>query len=347
MEQKIKKAVLARRPVGALKKDDFAIVEDKLEPPQEGDIVVETLFLSLDAGLRPAMGDRPTFLPNYKVNETLYGFGVGRVVLSKNDQFKEGDIVTSQGQFPFQTMVCFKSEFIKQGKLKKVDPNLPPSLYVSILGNSGLTAYFGLLDIGQPKEGETVVVSGAGGGVGQVVGQIAKIKGCEVIGIAGSAKKIEFIKELGYDVGINYRTQNLDDELSKLCPDGIDVYFDNVGGDISDTVLKHLNLHARYVCCGAVSVYNKTEPDIGLRPQFILIERGIKMQGFIIFRDYADRLDEGLKQLTQWYQEGKLKHRETVTEGIENVGQAFVDMFSGKNIGKQLLKVSPHAKTAQ
>jgi len=219
---------------------------------------------------------------------------------------------------------------------------------VGILGLSGVTAYWGLLDIGIPKEGEAVVVSGAAGAVGLAVGQIAKIQGCKVIGIAGSEEKIQMLKEFGYDTGCNYKSADFEEQFKKSCPKGVDVYYDNVGGHVSDVVMKQVNVHARVVCCGTISQYNnESKEDIGLRPQWILVERSVKMQGFIVFRDYGDRWNEGVQQLLKLYKAGKIKWVEDVEEGIENAPKAFIKVMKGKNRGKQIVKVADIGKEAQ
>jgi len=224
--------------------------------------------------------------------------------------------------------------------LMKVIPGVSPTTALGVLGPTGLTAYFGLLDIGQPKEGETVVVSGAAGAVGMTVCQIAKLKGCRVVGTAGSDEKAEYLRrELGVDATINYKTAgNMFAALKEACPSGVDVYFDNVGGEVSDAVLPLINDFARIVVCGAISMYNATQPEFGLRPQPFLIIRKALMKGFIITQ-YANRFTEGIAQLAQWFMSGKLKHAETIEEGFENTPRAFIGLFSGENLGKQIVKI--------
>jgi len=287
------------------------------------------------------MNEEPTYAPNYEVNKPLYGFALGQVVDSLGEEFKEGDFIF--GMFKWQTYVVVPKEKMKEAMIQKVpDPSIPLSHYLGIFGVNGLTAYFGLLDIGNPQKGETVVISGAAGGVGLAAGQIAKLRGCKVVGIAGSKEKIQAIKSFGYDTGCNYKEEDFEKQLKDACPNGVDIYFDNVGGPVSDAVLKLLNLNGRVACCGTISGYNKSkkEQDIGLRPQSILVERSAKMQGFIVFKDYGDRWNEGLNQMLQWYRQGQLKWKEVIIEGIENTFQAFAAVLGGKNIGKQLVKVS-------
>jgi NADPH-dependent curcumin reductase CurA len=224
--------------------------------------------------------------------------------------------------------------------LVRVDPNLAPvTTALGVLGMPGLTAYFGLLDIGQPKEGETVVVSGAAGAVGMTVLQIAKLKGCRVVGTAGSDEKVRYLKdELGVDAALNYKTSDLRESLKEACPKGVDVYFDNVGGEVSDTIMPLLRHGARIVICGQISVYNQDHPNTGPRPQGYLLINSARMQGFII-TDYTRRFPEGIKQMAQWLAEGKLKYAESVVEGFENTPQAFIGLFTGENLGKQIVKV--------
>lgn len=251
------------------------------------------------------MQDTESYIEPFKVNEVIEGGLIGEVVSSKSDRFKQGDIVI--GMFDWQEYYTAKKK-----EIRKIDPSLAPiSTHLGILGMTGLTAYFGLLDIGQPKEGDTVVVSGAAGAVGSAVGQIAKIKGARVVGIAGSDEKINFLKEeLDFDEGINYRaTVNLVSDLKIACPDGIDIYFDNVGGEISDAVFTQLNRYARIPVCGSISSYNLEKVDIGPRVQSTLIKKSALMQGFTV-GNYSKRFNEGAMQLGQWLREGKLKYRE-------------------------------------
>lgn len=281
------------------------------------------------------MEDTESYVEPYKVNEVIEGGAIGEVIDSKSDRFQQGDVVL--GMFGWQEYYIANEK-----ELRKIDPSLAPiSTHLGILGMTGLTAYFGLLDIGQPKEGETVVISGAAGAVGSVAGQIAKIKGARVVGIAGSDEKIQYLQEeLQFDEGINYRsTKNMEEALKEACPDGIDVYFDNVGGEISDAVFTQLNRYARIPVCGAISSYNLEKTDLGPRVQATLIKKSALMQGFTV-GNYANRFNEGAMQLGQWLQEGKLTYRETIKEGFENIPNAFLDLFKGNNVGKLLVKVA-------
>jgi NADPH:quinone reductase len=258
---------------------------------------------------------------------------VGEVVDSRSPKFNAGDVVT--GMFGWRLYDVAKAD-----TLMKVLPDVSPTTALGVLGPTGLTAYFGLLDIGQPKEGETVVVSGAAGAVGMTVCQIAKIKGCRVVGIAGSEEKNDYLRnELGVDVAINYKTTaDMLEALKEACPQGIDVYFDNVGGAISDAVLYLINKHARIVACGAISMYNSDKPDVGLRVQPFMIVKSAMIKGFII-TEYLARFTEGITQLAAWFTSGQLKHAETIVEGFDNTPQAFLGLFSGDNLGKQIVKL--------
>lgn len=280
------------------------------------------------------MSDRKSYVDPFAVNEVMNGGVVGEVIESRSDSFKPGDIVT--GQLPWQLY-----SVVKAGELRKVDPKLAPvTTALGVLGMPGLTAYFGLMDIGKPREGETVVVSGAAGAVGMTVCQIAKIKGCRVVGIAGSDEKNEFLEhELWVDSTINYKTAvDMKQALKDVCPNGVDIYFDNVGGEVSDAVMPFINKAARIIICGQISLYNLEQPDVGPRPQpYLLVKRAL-MQGFII-TDFAPRFAEGVKQLGQWLAEGKMKYAENIVDGFENTPRAFLGLFSGENLGKQLVRV--------
>jgi NADPH-dependent curcumin reductase CurA len=329
-----KQITLASRPTGSPSMENFATVDADVPQPKDGEVLVRTLYLSVDPYMRGRMSDRKSYVAPFAVNEVMNGGVVGEVVESRAPAFKPGDIVT--GQLPWQVYSVGG-----EGELRKVDPNLAPvTTALGVLGMPGLTAYFGLLDIGKPREGETVVVSGAAGAVGMTVCQIAKIKGCRVIGIAGSDEKNEYLEhELWVDRTINYKTAaDMKQALKDASPAGVDIYFDNVGGDVSDAVLPFINQGARIIICGQISLYNLEQPDVGPRPQpYLLVKRAL-MQGFII-TDYAPRFGEGVKQLAQWLSEGKMKYAENIVEGFENTPRAFLGLFSGENLGKQLVKV--------
>ena len=328
-----KKIVLASRPSGMPSAETFSLVETQIPQPQDGEVLIRTLYLSVDPYQRARMNDRKSYVEPFAVGEVISGGAIGEVIESRAPGLNPGDIVT--GMLPWQLY-----SVARQSGLHKIDPALAPiTTALGVLGMPGLTAYFGLLDIGKPKEGETVVVSGAAGAVGLTVCQIAKIKGCRVVGIAGSDDKNKYLRdELGLDAIINYKTENVAQALKAACPDRIDVYFDNVGGEISDAVMPLLNQGARIVLCGQISLYNLDKPDIGPRPQPYLLVNSALMKGFII-TGYAARFAEGVTQLGQWLAAGKLKYAETIVEGFENTPQAFIGLFTGDNLGKQIVKV--------
>jgi hypothetical protein len=298
-------------------------------------VLIQTLYLSVDPYMRGRMSDRKSYVPPYELNGVVGGGAVGRVLQSKSPSYREGDIVL--GNYGWQRYAVASAD-----QLQKVNPELAPiTTALGVLGMPGLTAYFGLLDIGQPKEGETVVVSGAAGAVGMTVGQIAKIKGCRVVGIAGSDEKTAYlVQELGFDAAINYKTTtDLREDLKAACPNGVDIYFDNVGGTVSDAVMTMLNYQARIPLCGQIALYNLEKPDVGPRMQTQLLITSSLMKGFIV-RDYASRFEEGISQLAQWVREGRLKYKENIVEGFENTIKAFLGLFTGENLGKQLVKVA-------
>jgi len=281
------------------------------------------------------MNDRRSYVAPFQLNEVLTGGIVGEVVESKSNNFVKGNFVV--GNLGWQDY-----SIANEKEVRKIEPEIAPvSTALGVLGMPGLTAYFGLLDIGQPKQGETVVVSGAAGAVGTIVGQIAKIHGCRVVGIAGSDKKTNYlIDELGFDAAINYRTApNLRKALKEACPAGVDIYFDNVGGDISDSVISLINKFARIPLCGQISLYNDEQVSMGPRLQPRLLTFSASMQGFIV-HNYENRFDEGICQLANWLKEKKLKYAENVVEGLENAPTAFIGLFAGDNLGKQIVKVS-------
>lgn len=327
--------LLAARPNGMPTEETFEFREVPIADPKAGEVLVRTLYLSVDPYMRGRMSDAKSYVEPFQVNEVIPGGIVGEVVQSESDHLKAGDKVI--GMLGWQ-----KYNTVEATTVRQVDETLAPlSAYLSVLGMTGLTAYFGLLDIGQPKAGETVVVSGAAGAVGMVVGQIAKIKGARVVGIAGSEKKTTFLEqELGFDATINYKTtDNMEQALDEACPNGVDVYFDNVGGPISDAVMNRLNDFARIPVCGAISSYNKTDDDLGPRIQPKLIKSHAMIKGFVV-HDYVDRFKEGTQDLGKWLSEGRIKYEETIVEGFDNVPQAFLGLFKGENLGKQLVKVS-------
>ncbi|RIW38476.1 NADP-dependent oxidoreductase [Bacillus salacetis] len=330
-----KQIKLASRPHGKPEKKDFQYDEIPVSEPEDKQVLLKTVYLSVDPYMRGRMSAAKSYVEPFKVGEPIEGGVVSKVVKSNSSLFTEGDFVI--GMLPWQ-----EYSIVNEKEVRKVDPSIAPlSSYLSILGMTGLTAYFGLLDIGKPKEGETVVISGAAGAVGSAAGQIAKIKGAYVVGIAGSDEKVEYLTgKLGFDKAINYRKSgNIREALKEACPNGIDIYFENVGGEIGDAALSLLNKFARVPVCGAISAYNNTEADIGHRVQTNLIKSSALMKGYVV-NDYADRFKEGASQLGKWVSEGKLTYEETITEGFENVPDAFLGLFDGSNLGKQLVKVS-------
>ncbi|MEP6636668.1 MAG: NADP-dependent oxidoreductase [Acidobacteriota bacterium] len=329
-----KQILLASRPTGMPSSENFRIADTALPQPQEGEVLVRTLYMSVDPYMRGRMSDRKSYIAPFEINEVITGGVVGEVVESRSPMFQPGDLIT--GMLGWR-----KYSVVKGGELRKLDPKLAPvTTALGILGMPGLTAYFGLLDIGQPKEGETIVVSGAAGAVGMTVCQIGKIKGCRVVGIAGSDEKNHYLEEeLWVDRTINYKTGDVKKELRDACPDGVDVYFDNVGGEISDAVITLINKFARIPLCGQISMYNLEKPDVGPRVQPYLLTKSALMKGFIV-TDYAARFAEGVTQLGKWLAEGKLKYAEHIVDGFENAPNAFLGLFAGENLGKQLVKVA-------
>ncbi|RKQ35727.1 NADP-dependent oxidoreductase [Oceanobacillus halophilus] len=333
MESKNRSILLVSRPKGMPIQDNFKLIEEPLPSIRDGEVLVETIYLSVDPYMRGRMRGIKTYTSPYNLNEVLTGGVVGRIVESKNKRFEIGDIIEGR--------LGWSDYSVSNGRnIRKVNPNLAPiTTALGVVGMPGLTAYFGLLDIGKPKSGETVVVSGAAGAVGTVVGQIAKNKGCRVIGIAGSEEKNEYLeKELGFDATINYKEENLREALKDKCPDGVDIYFDNVGGVVTDHVMYRLNFQARIIVCGQISEYNSEEQAVGPRVQRFLLNCSALMKAFIV-SDYSERFSEGYQYLGDWVQQGKLKYRENIIEGLENAPNAFIGLFKGENIGKQLVRV--------
>jgi NADPH-dependent curcumin reductase len=333
MASKNMQVLLASRPVGWVKESDFRLVESEMPQPGSGEVLVKNLYLSLDPYMRGRMDDAKSYAANVPIGGVMVGGTVGEVIESRSPALKAGDTVV--GSLGWQQYGIAKPE-----SLKKVDPKLVPlSAYLGAVGMPGVTAWYGLLEIGQPKPGETVLVSAASGAVGSVVGQIAKMKGCGAIGIAGGPAKCRYVmSELGFDTCVDYKAGNLPDALRAAAPKGVDVYFDNVGGEILDTALRSMNPFSRIALCGMISQYNATEPYGVKNLRFILINRS-RFQGFII-SDHLDRWPEALSQLAQWVAQGKLKYHETIAQGLENAPKAFIGMLRGENLGKQLVKLS-------
>jgi NADPH-dependent curcumin reductase len=330
-----KQVKLAARPDGLPKSSDWNITIENLPPLSSGDVLVKIKYISLDPAMRGWMNPSRSYIRPVEIGEVMRAAGAGEVIGSNNTNFKKGDFVT--GSFGVQ-----EYHIAKEGKgLTKADTRFAPlSKFVSVLGMTGLTAYFGLLDVGAPKEGDIVVVSGGAGAVGSIVGQIAKIKGCKVIGIAGGQDKLDYmIKELGFDDAIDYRLGNVRTSLRKACPDGIDVYFDNVGGEILDTCLSMLRFKARVVICGAISQYNNTSGAKGPANYLSLLVNRARMEGFVVF-DYAPRYGEAIKDMVGWMKEGKLKSTEHIIKGtVDDFHNTLMLLFEGDKIGKLLLDI--------
>jgi NADPH-dependent curcumin reductase CurA len=326
-----RRVLLASRPSGWVSEANFRIDETPLPQPAQGEVLVKNLWLSLDPYMRGRMSDAKSYVKGVELGEVMVGQTVGEVVSSRNEKFKEGDkVLTQLGWQLFGTTT----------EATRVDEKRAPlSCYLGVIGMPGMTAYFGLKDIGQPKRGETVVVSAASGAVGSVVGQLAKIWGCRAVGIAGGGQKCDYVaRELGFDACVDYKAANLKEALRQACPSGVDVYFDNVGGQIFDTLLTQMNLHARVVVCGLISDYNATEPYAIRNWRAVLVNR-IRLQGMIVF-DWKERYGEAMKALGGYFGEGKLKYRESVIEGLDNAPRGLIALLKGENFGKQLVKLA-------
>src|ERR1035438_10207725 len=326
---------LAERPVGMPKESDFRLEECPTPSPGGGEVLVQSVYLSVDPYMRGRITGVTTYARGLELGEVMVGGVVGRVLESNDPRYSTGDIV--------EGMLGWREYGVAPAKsLRKIDPAAGPiSSALYVLGMPGLTAYFGLLEICRPQPGDTVVVSGAAGAGGSLVGQIARIKRCRAIGIAGSDEKVRFlIEELGFDGAFNYRaTPDYAEKLKELCPKGVDVYFDNVGGAITDAVMRRIATHARVAVCGQISQYNSVEPETGPRWLSQLVVKQAKVEGFLVSQ-FAGRFEAGLQQLSTWLQEKRLRYREDVVDGLENAPMAFIRMLEGKNIGKQLVKVA-------
>jgi len=332
--------LLAARPSGMITGDEFKWNEAPAPEPGPGQFVVRVVYVSLDPAMRGWMTDRRSYVPPVGIGEVMRAGGVGQVVASNHPGYVAGDLVT--GTPGWQEYAVTDGSGMMP--MRKLAPGTELRTSMGVLGGTGLTAYFGVLDVGQPKPGETVVVSGAAGATGSVAGQIAKIQGCRVVGLAGSDEKCDWLtRELGFDAAINYKTANISKALRDACPKGIDVYFDNVGGEILNTALAQINLGARLVICGGISTYNAVEPPPGPSNYMQLVVMRARMEGFLV-SDYASRFGEAITAMSTWIAEGRLKSAETVVQGLENAPKAFRMLFEGGNTGKLLVQVAPEPR---
>ena len=331
---------LKSRPVGMVKETDFEYVESTMPDIAEGEILIRNIYFAFEPAMRGWLNDVKSYVPPVQIGEVMRASSVGQVIESNNPDFKLGEFVTG--------MMGWQEYFIDNGSpgamgrsINKVPNNVAPELMLSALGGTGLTAYFGMLDIGKPEQGDVIVVSGAAGATGSVAGQIARIKGAsKVVGIAGGTKKCQWLtEELGFDTAIDYKSENVYTRLQSECPNGIDIFFDNVGGQILDDTLLNMAMNGRIVLCGGISSYNAAELPPGPKNYMQLVIRRCTMQGFILI-DYFHRANEAIAELSSWIDNGELKHAEDIQEGIENTPKTFLRLFEGKNLGKQLLKIA-------
>lgn len=325
-----------KRPIGKPEKENFEFKEEEYPRIKNGEILLKTKYVSVDPYLRGRMKDADSFIEPFKLNEPLISMIIAEVVDSKNDDYNNGEYI--RGMLSWKQFQSHSGDGIN--KLMITDKDIPLSAYLGVLGLTGLTAYLALKKIGTPKIGETLLVSGAAGAVGSIAGQIGKLNGCRVVGIAGSDEKINhLIQDFGFDAGINYKSsKDMHRELSEKCPNGVDIYFDNVGGEILDTVMQHINEFARIVNCGAISNYNKESVPKGMRLEGIFNEKRAKMQGFSVL-DHTDEFTEAVEQLSEWIQENKLQYDETIRKGFDTIPSAFIEIFEGKNTGKMLVEI--------
>jgi hypothetical protein len=333
-----RRIVLASRPTGKPTLENFRLESAAVPEPGDGEVLLQTLYLSLDPYMRGRMSAAESYAPPVALDAVMVGGTVSKVVNSRNSNFAPGDLVTAYAGW--------QDYAVSDGSdLMKLDPRITrPSYALGVLGMPGLTAYVGLLDIGQPKAGETVALAAATGAVGSVVGQIAKLKGCRVVGIAGAAEKCRYaVEELGYDACISHYDKDMARQLAAACPEGIDVYFENVGGSSWEAVMPLLNNFARVPVCGLIAHYNQTElppgPDRMSQLQGLILRRSLKMQGFIV-GNYRDRIPDFVKDMSGWLAAGKVKYREDMVEGLERAPEAFLGLFSGENFGKLVVKVN-------
>lgn len=329
-----KKWILKNRPEGLVKDSDFELITEELGEIQEGEILIKNEYLSFDPTQRMWLTDLPGYLPPVQIDEVVRAGGMGRVLESKNPKYKEGDLIF--GMVGWQTHLITDAK--EEDRFRLIPELLPIPTMLNVLGTTGITAYYGLLELAKPKAGEVVLVSGAAGATGSVAAQLAKEAGCHVIGIAGGAEKCNWLKDCGLDTVIDYKNSNVHEELFKAAPNGIDIYFDNVGGPLLETVLFIININARVMLCGGISGYNATEPQPGPRNILNLVVQRATMQGFLVL-DYLPKSHEAVEKLAGLVMEGKIKHLEDIQEGLENCPQTLNRLFTGENFGKQMLKL--------
>lgn len=323
--------VLAKRPVGMVTEADFALQSTPVPRPGAGQVLVRTRWLAFEPAMRGWIEDRPNYIPPVAIGAVMRGMGLGEVVESKLDGYAPGDLVTG--------MSGWQEWALGDGALRKLPPGTDPRMALSVLGITGITACYGLLEIGRPSEGEVVVVSGAAGATGSVAGQIARIRGCRVVGIAGGPEKCAWLTDKAhFDAAIDYKNEDVGERLAELCPDGVDVFFDNVGGAILDEVLARIARGARIVICGAISRYNLAEPPPGPRNYYRIVAQRARMEGFVVI-DFLPRAAEATAHLLRWASEGRIAWEVDVRRGFENVPKTLLRLFSGANFGKQLLEL--------
>ena len=329
---------LASRPVGLPTRDNWKFTSEPVAEPGPGGVLVKTLCLSLDPAMRGWMNEGKSYIPPVEIGAVMRAGGVGQVIASNNSAFAVGDYVNAG--LDVQEYCLIPEEQIKRSGMFKIDARLGLTSWLNVLGMPGMTGYFGLMDVGQPKAGETVVVSGAAGAVGQTVGQIAKLKGCRVVGIAGGKAKCDWVvKELGFDACIDYKAGDVKAGLKEHCPKGVDIYFDNVGGDILDAVLTRITRGARIIICGAISQYNNTTPVTGPANYLSLLVNRARMEGIVVF-DYADRYPQAIAEMAGYLKDGRMKSKEDVVDGLENFPETLLKLFNGENFGKLVLRVA-------
>jgi len=330
---------LAARPNGLPTRDGWSFTTEPVAEPADGGVLVKTLSLSLDPAMRGWMNDAKSYIAPVGIGEVMRAGGIGEVIASKNPAFKVGDVVSCTPGV--QEYCLIAGDQIKRNGLFKIDTRLgTPNQWLNVLGMPGMTGYFGLMDVGMPQAGETVVVSGAAGAVGQTVGQLAKAKGCRVVGIAGGQAKCDWVvKELGFDACVDYKAGNVKADLKDTCPKGVDIYFDNVGGDILDAVLTRINRKARIIICGAISQYNNTTPVKGPANYLSLLVNRARMEGIVVF-DYVERFPVAVAELAGLMKAGKLKSKEDVVVGLNTFPETLLKLFNGENFGKLVLQVA-------